>query len=123
MRPFNKMLRLAVFAAALAIIAGCSEYTEYTDRRDMISIRGGDAVQTGKVAQMVDPWPRVSADRHIAYNGAVMESAITRYRTGRVYRPVGMGTSSSYQQQQQPQGQPDGNAPLGPTVNGSATAK
>ena len=94
----------------LGLLAGCSEYT---DRRDLISIRGGDAVQTDKVTQMIDPWPRASADRNIAYNGVVMQSAFERYRAGRVTAPSGTGTSATYQN-----APPSNNQkPLGPTVN------
>jgi hypothetical protein len=79
-------------------IAGCSEYL---DRRDALSVQSGNAVQTDKVSQMVDPWPAASADRNIAFNGSVMESAVERYRTGRVIQPVGNGTSTTYQAAQQ----------------------
>ena len=50
----------------LAALAGCSEYL---DRRETISLSGGNAVATNEVTQMVDPWPRDSANRNIAYNG------------------------------------------------------
>ncbi len=118
MPPFNNVLRYAALAAAFAGTAGCSEYL---DRRDMIAITGGDAVQTDKVTQMVDPWPREAGNRNIAYNGTVMQSAYERYRTGRVIPPNGNGTSGAYQQQQQQNG--GNNTPLGPTVNSAATAK
>jgi hypothetical protein len=113
---FNNAPRIAVLATVLAAAAGCSEYT---DRRDMISITGGDAVQTDKVTQMVDPWPRHAGDRNIAYNGAVAQAAQERYRTGRVIPPNGTGTSATYQQQQ------NNSTPLGPTVNqsGASTVK
>lgn len=104
MRPFSKAL---LVCAAAGLLAGCSEYT---DRRDLISIHGGNAVQTNKVTQMIDPWPRASADRSIAYNGEVMESAYTRYRTGRVTPPNGAGTSATYQ------AAPNNTTPVGPTV-------
>lgn len=119
MPRFNNALRATVLATVLASVAGCSEYT---DRRDVISIRGGDAVQADKVAQMVDPWPRASADRNIAFNGAMMEGALARYRSGSVIRPAGTGTSASYQPPQNQNAQ-NNTAPLGPTVNASATAK
>jgi hypothetical protein len=79
-------------------IAGCSEYL---DRRDALSVQSGNAVQTDKVSQMVDPWPAASTDRNIAFNGSVMGSAVERYRTGRVIPPVGNGTSATYQAAQQ----------------------
>ena len=108
MRPSSNVLRAVALAAALATLAGCSEYL---DRRDTIAIQGGDAVQTDKVVQMVDPWPRYSADRNIAYNGAVMQTAVERYRTGRVIPPDSSGTSGTYQSAPQ-----NNTAPLGPTV-------
>jgi hypothetical protein len=114
MRPSSNTLRTLALAALLAALAGCSEYL---DRRDTISLGAGDSVATDKVSQMVDPWPRDSADRNIAFNGAKMETAVERYRTNRVIPPRGIGTSTSYQQ-----GSNDQNnaAPLGPTVTQSA---
>jgi hypothetical protein len=48
---------------------------------------------------MVDPWPRASANRNIAFNGEKMQSAVERYRTNKVTAPVNATTSStSYQQ-------------------------
>lgn len=117
MRPSSNALRafarLGVLAGLVGCLAGCSEYL---DRRDTITLGGGNAVAADKVTQMVDPWPRESADRHIAYNGARMETAIERYRTNRVYQPQGIGTSGSYQQQPQSQPAPNNTAPVGPTV-------
>jgi hypothetical protein len=108
MRPSSKLLRLAALAALAALLAGCSEYL---DRRDTIAFQGGNAVQTNKVVQMVDPWPRDSGDRNIAYNGAVMQTAVERYRTGRVIPPTGTGTSGTYQSAPQ-----NNTTPVGPTV-------
>jgi hypothetical protein len=70
-------------------------------------------VEGDKVVQMVDPWPRASADRNIAYNGVAMESAVDRYKTGRVIPPKGTGTSASYA----PTTPQNNTTPLGPTVN------
>ena len=70
MRPSSNVLRALALAALVAALAGCSEYL---DRRDTISLGGGDAVATNRVAQMVDPWPRASANRNIAFNGEKME--------------------------------------------------
>ncbi len=94
MRPASKIMRALALAAVLAALSGCAEYL---DRRDGIALNAGDAVATDKVTQMVDPWPRVSADKNIAFNGAKMESAVERYRTNRVYPPNGTGTSNAYQ--------------------------
>jgi hypothetical protein len=115
MRRSNNLLRTLAFAALVAALAGCSEYL---DRRETISLGGGDSVSTNKVSQMVDPWPRASADRNIAFNGAKMETAVERYRTNRVIPPQGIGTSNNYEQQ----GSNNQNnaAPVGPTVTQSA---
>jgi len=94
MRSFNNALRTVTLGALIAVLGGCSEYI---DRRDTIARSGGNAVATDVVTQMVDPWPRDSANRNIAFNGPRMESAFARYRTNRVIRPHGVGTSSSYQ--------------------------
>jgi hypothetical protein len=110
MRPFSNSMRALALGLVLATLSGCSEYL---DRRDTISLQGGDAVATDKVTQMVDPWPRVSADKNIGFDGARMESATERYRTNRTYPPNGGGTSATYQPQAPA---PNNTAPLGPTV-------
>jgi len=113
MRPSNSMLRTLALAAVLAVLAGCSEYF---DRRETISLNGGNSVATNTVTQMVDPWPRASADRNIAFNGEKMQSAVQRYRTNRVISPSGIGTSNSYQAP----GSQGSAAPVGQTVTQSA---
>ena len=99
MRPFSKALRPIALATALAILGGCSEYL---DRRETIALSGGNAVATNVVTHMVDPWPRESANRNIAFNGARIESAFERYRTNRVTAPRGIGTSNTYDSAPQP---------------------
>ena len=90
MQPSNNPLRTLALAALLAALGGCSQYL---DHRETISLGGGDSVATNEVSQMVDPWPRDSADRNIAYNGDKMQSAVERYRTNKVIPPQGIGTS------------------------------
>jgi hypothetical protein len=116
MQPSSNMLRGLALMALVAALAGCSEYL---DRRETISLGGGNSIASNKIVQMADPWPRASADRNIAFNGAKMESAMERYRTNRVIQPRGIDTSANYQQ---PQGANDQNntAPVGPTVSQSA---
>jgi hypothetical protein len=53
------------------------------------------------VAQMIDPWPPESAKRQIAFNGQKMQTAVERYRTGRVVAPVNITTSSTAYQDAQ----------------------
>ena len=94
MRSFSKAMRTLALATVLAVLCGCSEYL---DRRDTIAKSGGNAVATNIVTHMVDPWPRASANRNIAFNGVRIESAFERYRNNKVTTPRGIGTSSTYQ--------------------------
>ena len=94
-------LRVIATAAALgAMLAGCSDI--YYDRRDTIALSAGDAKASNQVTQMVDPWPRDSANRNISFNGQKMQSAVERYRTNKVIPPTNATTSSAaYQAAQQ----------------------
>jgi hypothetical protein len=78
--------------ALCALLAGCAGL--YLDRRETISLTGGDAVAANKVAQMIDPWPAAAADPNIAFNGERMGRAIERYRTGRTAPLQTTSTSS-----------------------------
>ena len=93
MQLFTSATRTIALAVLLTAVSGCSEYL---DRRDSVAASGGNAVATNVVTQMVDPWPRESANRNIAFNGAKMQTAIERYRTNRVIAPRGVGTSTTY---------------------------
>lgn len=110
MPPYSKLLHPVTLTALLAL-TGCSEYL---DRTDTMSPQSGNAVQTNKVTQMVDPWPAVAANRDIAFDGAVMQTAMTRYRTGRVIQPRGL---SSDPVAAAPAPTTPNATPLGPTVN------
>jgi hypothetical protein len=93
MNPPSNIVRALSLITGLVMLGGCSEYT---DRRDTISLNGGNAVASDTVTQMVDPWPAVSGDKNIAFNGQKMQSAVQRYRNNQVTPPVGTGTSGSY---------------------------
>jgi hypothetical protein len=83
-----------------ALVGGCSDI--YYDRRETIALGAGDALATNQVEQMVDPWPRYSANKNLAFNGQRMQAAVERYRNNRVIPPVNATTSSvAYQQAQQ----------------------
>ena len=110
MRPFNKTVCTLALAAVFATLAGCSEYL---DRRDTIALSGGDAVATNRVTHMVDPWPRDSANRDIAFDGNKIEGAMERYRNNKVVQPQGIGTANTYQPAPTAQ---NNTAPVGPTV-------
>ena len=115
MRPSNNMLRGLALAGVLVLLASCSEYL---DRRETISLNGGDAMASDRVTMMVDPWPRVSADKNIRFNGERMQKAIARYRTNKVIAPKVDGTSTAYEAQQAPEASQEGAAPkpVGPTI-------
>jgi hypothetical protein len=110
------LVRVGALALTLVSLASCSEYLV---RRDAISPFGGNAVEGDKVVQMADPWPREAADNRIGYNGTVIQSAVERYRTGRVIQPKGTGTSGTYQ----PPSAPQNTAPVGPSINQPASTK
>jgi hypothetical protein len=77
------------------MLAGCASDI-YEDRRETIALGADDAVATNKVTQMIDPWPRDSANRTIPGNGQRVADAVERYRTNRVIPPRGTGTSATY---------------------------
>lgn len=88
---------VAAISMLAAVLGGCSDL--YFDRRETIVPSAGDAVAANQVKQMVDPWPRASANRDIAFDGEKMQSAVERYRTNRIIQPVNATTSSvAYQQ-------------------------
>jgi hypothetical protein len=106
MRRSIEMLTARTVAAVVGlgvILAGCSDI--YYDRRETILFGADDAVASNIAVQTIDPWPPASADRRAPANGERVAAAIKRYRTGRVFTPIGNSTSTSYQQQQQLQQQ------------------
>jgi hypothetical protein len=82
-----------------SMLAGCSDI--YFDRRETVALGADDHIGVNRLAQVIDPWPRDSAKRDIAYNGQKMQSAVERYRTGRVVAPVNITTSSTTYQDAQ----------------------
>jgi hypothetical protein len=108
MRRIDHAIRTLVLVSILATLGGCGEYF---DRREGISLGAGDAIAADKVTMMVDPWPPVSADKNIAFNGERMENAVQRYRTNTTFPPSGTGTSAAYQ----PVATPTNPAPSAPT--------
>jgi len=89
-----------VAVGAGALLGGCSVI--YYDRRETVALGAQDHIDNNRVAQMIDPWPRDVGRRQIAFNGQKMQSAVERYRTNRVTRPIGLTTSTTYRQTEQP---------------------
>jgi hypothetical protein len=91
---------MGLIVLAGALLAGCSDI--YFDRRETVALGAEDHLDSNRVAQMVDPWPRNVERRDIAFDGQKMQSAVERYRTNRAYPPVNVTTSSAaYQQAEQ----------------------
>ena len=108
---------LAAIIGFAAIVGGCSDI--YYDRRETVLFGADNAVAANEAVQTIDPWPRASANRNAPANGEVVAAAIARYRTGRVFIPVGNGTSSSYQHMQQQQQQQQQQQPQSQQAPGS----
>jgi hypothetical protein len=89
----------AAIIAVGAAVSGCSSI--YYDRRETVSLGANDAVESNKVVHMVDPWPRSSANRQLAFEGERMQAAHERYRNNRVITPVNVTTSSAAYQKAQ----------------------
>lgn len=102
MRFQPKIRVAAVIGVVAAALSGCSSDI-YLDRREGATLVSGDAPATNRVAHMIDPWPPASANRNIAFNGNKAQTAVERYRTGRIFPPVSATTSSAAYIQQQSQ--------------------
>jgi hypothetical protein len=93
-RKIERLLRGAAAVATLgAVLAACSDPGLYLDRRDTIALSGNDAVSANMVEEMVDPWPRYSNDKNIAFNGERMQRAVECYRKDKVTPPVDLDPS------------------------------
>jgi len=86
--------RIGAGVLLAALLAGCSDL--YYDRRETVSFAPNEALATAQATQIIDPWPPASANRNIAANGVVVQSAIERYRTCQVIQPKGTSSSGSY---------------------------
>jgi hypothetical protein len=100
MSSLSGIKAVAAIVALGVTLGACSEM--YFDRRETVALGADDAVATNKVTHMVDPWPRHSANRNIAFNGERMAAGQSRYRHNRAITPVNVTTSSDdYQKIQQ----------------------
>jgi hypothetical protein len=95
----GEVTRIGAGLLLAAMLAGCSDI--YYDRRDTVTFAAGEATKSAMATQIIDPWPRASADRRIAANGVVVQSAVERYRTCQVIRPVGTSSGGNYGSAQQ----------------------
>jgi hypothetical protein len=112
------MTRIGAGLLLAAMLAGCSDI--YYDRRDTVAFGANDAIATALATQTIDPWPRASADRNIAANGVVVQSAVERYRTCQVIQPKGTSSSGTGGYGSAPQATQPGCTPA-PAAAASAT--
>jgi len=84
---------IAAAAALGTLLGGCSDI--YTDRRETVALGAEDAVAGNMIEQMVDPWPRYSNNKNLAFNGERMQRAVECYRANRVTPPTDLNPSSS----------------------------
>jgi hypothetical protein len=100
-QPRIKPAARAVLPALIlaGLLAGCSDI--YYDRRETVASGADDHIAANEVVQMIDPWPRAVGRRDIAFDGNKMQSAVERYRTGKVIPPVNATTSSAAYEQAQ----------------------
>jgi len=94
---------LAPVLAVAALLGGCTDI--YYDRRDTVAFHAGDAPEANKVTHIIDPWPRVAANRRLEADGTRMQRAIERYRTNKT-TPLMTTSTSSIQYQGTPSGAP-----------------
>jgi hypothetical protein len=91
----TKLVRRVIGASLVAAtLAGCSDI--YYDRRETVALSAGDAVATNKAIHIIDPWPRHSANRNLAFNGERMQRAVECYRANKVTTPVDLNTSNAF---------------------------
>jgi hypothetical protein len=90
--------RIILTSGALAIgvlLGGCNDV--YFDRRDTVTFGAGDGVESNKVTHIIDPWPRVAANRRLETDGQRMQRAVERYRTNKTYPLQTMSPSTVYE--------------------------
>ena len=86
-RRVARVVAAAVAAATLGTaLGGCSQL--YWDRRDAIGLSAGDAIAANEAEQTIDPWPPLSGNPNLAFNGQRMQAAAERYRTNTVVQPL-----------------------------------
>jgi hypothetical protein len=93
----TRMAALALVAGV--VLGGCSDI--YYDRRETIALGADDAVAGNRAIHTVDPWPRHSQNRNLAFNGERSQTAVERYRHNKVIEPVSVTTSSAVSAAQQ----------------------
>jgi hypothetical protein len=87
-RGADRAVPLIVATAAGIWLSGCSNADLYLDRREAVCLSASDAIAANQATQQVDPWPAYSGDKNLGFNGQKMQTAVERYRSGKVTDPV-----------------------------------
>jgi hypothetical protein len=87
------------FARGIALVAvlalgACSGGTDSLENQDSVTLQFGDAVNTNKALQTIDPWPRAVAETRLTTSGQRSAAAGERYRTGMILPPVPATTNA-----------------------------
>lgn len=119
--PARATLAIALVVSGLAgcLLGGCSDI--YYDRRDTVALSAEDHIDSNRVAQMVDPWPRDVGNKNIAFNGERIQAGVERYRRHEVIQPMPL-TTNSYDQQRPPPPLTTEHVPIGQPAPASAAA-
>ncbi len=89
MNRFSRSLAAVLPALTLG---ACSTYL---DRQDFASSSLGDAVARNAAIHVIDPWPAHARNTRIVHDGARLQPAIERYRTGEITEPAAASTTKS----------------------------
>lgn len=72
------ILKLAALTSAASLLTGCADYLA---RHDGVTFDAGDAAAYNAAVQMIDPWPRHSANNSIDIDGNRIGVAMKKYQT------------------------------------------
>lgn len=73
------------------VLAGCADYSNH---RDTITLRAGDAIAADRAIQTIDPWPPAAFRTTTRYDGRRIERTMDRFY-GSVLQPGGKGPPES----------------------------
>lgn len=117
------LVLLAVLAAGEASAGEDQDFEDffgaYTHRIEGVTVGVGDAPASNTAAQIINPWPAYSRDRHILSESQRMIGAIRRYHTNSGAKPLSVqnGGKSGTGAQDDAAAAPDTDASPSPNVS------
>ena len=76
------------------LLTGLSGCQDYLTRSETVLPGVGNAIALHRTTHTVDPWPPTAHDAVKPTDGAVVDGAVERYRTGNVKRPTAQSSSN-----------------------------